>query len=651
MICGLYELSGKPVDVEGVLHMLESCQYLGDTSRTFQSATSVAMGFRQIGRRGNTVPARKGNLLIVTDLRLDCQAELASKLGYPLSKAVSDEELVLASYERWGNHCVHHLVGDFAFVIWDADRQRMFCARDRFGIRPFYYFYTSQTFGFASSVKALLTTTVDRELDENRIADFLAGIDVDWDSTFYRNIRRLAPGHFLVVSRKRQSLQRYYTLQSREVSKSTDVESAARLRTLLEEAVLSRLRGSRHAVCTLSGGLDSSSIACIAARSQEASLFSFSNRYPHLPECDEGSYIKAVVAATGAAAYFHDTSHLDPFSCLPAMLEEFAEPFLAPNLFVSWSLYKEIQKNGFEAVLDGHGGDETVSHGYGRLKELAMAYRLMSLAWELMLLPSDGESKIGGWWRLVKRYSLSPLRTALFSSLKPMIGVKTANECVSGPEPRRASLVCEELARRVSLNDRRAESFRNHPASGENENAMHLKILSGPRQALQFELNYSLGAAFGLELLYPFWDQRLVEFCTRLPADQKLRHGLTRAVLRRAMKGILPEQIRLRRRKTDFTRNFVRGIVSGIAVIAEMVARPPAGVGHFVDLDYVESLFSELTSKREKVPLATALILYRYMLFAHWLTLQNSLSVEGWDEFPRKEGLTEGKLEQICRQQ
>ncbi len=178
----------------------------------------------------------------------------------------SDAELVLRAYECWGEDCPNRLLGDFAFAIWDARNQRLFCARDYVGVKPFYYHRSASFFAFGSEIRAVLALdAVPRRLNESRLADFLVEeLDrEDEESTFYQDVQRLPAGHSLTVSPGRFAVRDYWNLKAPPVLKLGSLrEYGEAFREIFVDAVRCRLRSTHPVGSTLSGGIDSSSVVC-----------------------------------------------------------------------------------------------------------------------------------------------------------------------------------------------------------------------------------------------------------------------------------------------------------------------------------------------------------------------------------------------------
>jgi len=393
-------------------------------------------------RERQPLVSASADLVLTADARLDNRDELCSLLPAPCG--FTDAELILAAYERWAERCPEHLLGDFAFAIWDARRQIVFCARDHFGVKPFYYHHRpGRLFALASEIKGLLALPdVPRRLNETRVADYLVPLLEDKVITFYEDIVRLPPAHRMMVTREAVRIERYWALDpEREIHLKSDAEYAAAFREIFTEAVRCRLRSAFPVGSMLSGGLDSSSIVCVArkllAEEGRGPLHTFSAVFDEVPEADERPYINAVVARNRVAPHIVRGDQLSPLDDLDRMLAMQDEPFYAPNLFLHWGLYQAACAAAVRVILDGLDGDTTVSHGIGYLRELAGSGHWLRLAREV--------------WGLSRQLDVSARRILLAKVIKPLLpGAVRLSRTRAGSD----RVVAPDLARRVGLSDR-----------------------------------------------------------------------------------------------------------------------------------------------------------------------------------------------------
>src|SRR5262249_55006083 len=263
-LAGVFGLHGRAVDAKLLKKLTAAVAHRGPDGEGYWSDGPVGLGHRISRTTPESLSEKQplldegGNLCLVLDGRVDNRAELAAWLrdeGVRL-RADTDAELVLQSYALWADGCASHLVGDFAFAIWDRGRRRLFCARDPLGIRPLYYWIRDQTFVCGSELRQVLDTLpLGPEPNEAAVGEYLSSRLVDLEETLYRGIRRLAPGHVLTVDGGGVRAVRYFNVDPRrEIRYASDDEYAEHFGEILREAVRCRLRRGRPRARFLSVG-------------------------------------------------------------------------------------------------------------------------------------------------------------------------------------------------------------------------------------------------------------------------------------------------------------------------------------------------------------------------------------------------------------
>ncbi len=582
--------------------------------------SAIAASFHLDDR--SVVPdATRERLRLTADARLDNRAELCATLEAPAH--TTDGDLILRAYLRWGETSVEHLLGDFAFVIWDASRQSLFCARDHMGVKPLYYHHRpGRLFACASEIKALFALgDVPRTLNETRVADYLTPVLEDPAITFYDAIVRLPAAHRLVITRDRARLERYWRLDpEREVRPASDAACADEFRAIFTAAVRDRLRSDKPVGTLLSGGLDSSSIACVArdllVADGRAPLQTFSALFPTVPTMDERAFIETMVDSGGFDPSFVSADRLSPLSDIDAMLRAEDEPFYAPNLYMHWALYACAAAQGVGVMLDGFDGDTTVSHGLLRLTELTRAGRWRTAVREARsVAPGLGVTS----WRLLRNYCARPFVPGPARS-----ALRRLRDLIPGrPASSRVQLVAPALAERVRLPERLATLLAARTQRLFTVRADQFRQLASGLLPFALEVAERAAASFGIEARFPFFDVRLVEFCLALPSDQKLRDGWTRSIERRAMEGILPPAVQWRRDKTNLFPHFIDALLrQERALLDRIVLAPSAELVRYVDITALRSAYARYRARPME---DDALAVWRAVTLALWLEQQVSV--------------------------
>jgi asparagine synthase (glutamine-hydrolysing) len=276
------------------------------------------------------------------------------------ANALIDAESILNAYEKWGDDCVKHLLGDFAFAIWDDRRKRLFCARDHFGVKPFFYTHTGNSFNFSSSLNVLKVST---ELNEIAIGDYLLfGVNQDQSTTIFKEIQRLPPGHTLTVENNQFKIQRYWTPSLPPEVRFRDPETyVERFSELLDSAVADRLGTGRVAI-SMSGGLDSTSLAAIA--SKHAEVAGFTVVYDSLIPDEERRYSSLAAKHLGIPI-----THLnaDAYSLFDGEMDQ-AEPFLISPLTGQFNDLLRLCAGFAPVALTGYDGDSLMNEPRIRIR-------------------------------------------------------------------------------------------------------------------------------------------------------------------------------------------------------------------------------------------------------------------------------------------
>ena len=653
-IVGIYHLDGRPVFAAELERMSSTLAHRGSDGSGIWCDGVVGLGHRMLHTTPESLHEqlplvnRDADLAIASDARIDNREELIPLLDFENRSAeITDSELILATYEKWGEDCTKHLLGDFAFAIWDGRLRMLFCARDHFGVKPFYYYHVpGHLFFFASEIKALLSQSeIPRKLNELQIADYLSGLFEDKASTFYQNIFRLPPAHSLTITARGASLQYYWSLDpSEELQLGSDDEYASAFRETFTEAVRCRLRSAFPIGSHLSGGLDSSSVTCVARRlwnaSGEGEWHVFSNIYDDVPDCDERPFINAVLAQGGYTPHYIHADRSGPLMDLERVFWHQDEPSIGPNHFLPWQLNRAAAEAGVRVVLDGFDGDTTVSHGAARLAELAYGGE-----WETFVHEANAVSCHFNVTphRLLQTYGVAALkelakkqRWLIFArainqinrsfqasrrellwrhGLKPLLPSCQQRDSTKGVD----QIINADFARSIDLPDRIGSLNAGRFDSPRTVREDQWRSLTSGLMTSVLELSDRSAAAFSIEVRHPFMDKRLVELCLAMPPEQKLHNGWSRVVMRRGLSSILPEEIRWRGGKTDMNPNFVHGLlVLNRGALDEAIFVDSQVVEKYVDIRHLNDLHQRLIS-RDKVNIVDAMTIWKVATLARWL--------------------------------
>lgn len=638
-IAGIYRLNGKPVEKRVMESMTDRMSHRGPDSQTVWSDGSVGLGHCMLHTTPESLYAslphrsEQSGCVITADARIDNRSELiqALQLNSVPDEEIPDSMLIVRAYEKWGTACVEHLLGAFAFALWDERENQLFCARDHFGVKPFYYYHErGELFAFASEIKALFQLeSVPQEPNEIKVAEHLmAPVEGDATRTYFRDICSLAPAHLLVVTPDGATDREYWSLDpNREIHLSSDEEYAERFRALFEEAVHVRLRSTSPLGAMLSGGLDSSSITCQAAQilrasDDDRSLHTFSAVFDDVTESDERPYIDAVLNEYDELQpHFIRGDEKSPLAEWDELYEYVDGACTAGNIYIVWRAHHLAQEHGIRVMLDGFDGDTTVSHGVGYFNQLREEKRWLTLVREVKeFAKKNNESPRGAVWSWIRRPLLSvPGMPQLASVWRALKGWGTGENGQMQQAP-------EEPAWRRALHDELLQKIEPYLETDQNvkpptERENHYQLLTRPLMTHILDLWSYVSAGSSIDVRYPFYDKRLVEFCLALPPEQKIRRGWSRLIMRRAMEGILPPSIQWREGKGDLSHGFDRSLVTYERDLLERLMQ--GGIGEidcFVTPDFLqEEVHNYLNGQADTGSQGEGLIVWRALALALWL--------------------------------
>jgi asparagine synthase (glutamine-hydrolysing) len=586
-IVGAWNLDGRPLDAATLASMSAALRHRGPDGegRWVSGACGLACQHQwttpeEIGERQPLAGVTgSADLAVVLDGRLDNRDELLPALDLP--RAASDAVCVAAAYAAWGPEFAARLNGDFALAVYDGPRRTLILARDAIGLRPLYYHRGPRVFAFASEIKSLLVhPDIPRRVDDEGLADFMliGARPVDrLDVTCFADISALVPAHLTVVTPERTAVRRYWDFDPLRVLKLGSVQDYAEaLRTGFAEAVRRRVRAAHPVAVSVSGGIDSSSIYCQAAALHR------SGRAPHPPagvsyvgaeggDADERRYLVDIEQAFGIAI---DRFPLDPFIGLIEGADEQVRAIEAPFLDYMWGvtreLYRRASAGGARVLLSGQWGDQVL---------FSTAY-LIDLfgrgAWpqvwrhtrEYARWFGDAEAGI-----LRRRFLLDLGRHHVPAPLVPPL--KRLRQRWFGARPARGAFSDAFLALARRSSDRPARL-------GSDFHSAHARSIyfeARSKYHVQcMEWNNKAHAIHGLTPAFPFLDRDLLALLMAIPGEIQTRDGVPRGLFRDAMQGVLPDTVRARTWKADFTDVVNHGVARDRGAVAAALGPDCQGV-------------------------------------------------------------------------
>jgi asparagine synthase (glutamine-hydrolysing) len=443
----------------------------------------------------------------------------------------TDTETLVHAYEEWGTVCLDRLNGMFAFALWDEQEHLLWIARDPFGIKPLYYHSDENFLAFASEIKPLLAhPDVHYRPNERVIRDYLCSARVDDTlDTFFDGVKRLLPGHYLLIRPSgTMKLERYWAPKiSRELDGDMRREEVENTRRLFLDAVTRQLVSDVPVGTCLSGGIDSSSVVCTIRKvhpkgstSTGEWIKTFSAIFPGYP-IDEDKCAKTVCEVAQAEYNPVQPTAAELWRDLRDLVKCQEEPFASTSIYAQYRVMKRAKERGITVLLDGQGADE-----------LLCGYIPLYLRYILTL--SEHGKYLTMVRETIRSYDLVyPLiKTRIFTYVRRLLAY--GKSMLAGSTSMRSSGTHSRQATERDLHD----------------TLQVLTTIHGLPALLRYEDKNSMWHS--IEARVPFLDRPFFEYVASLPLNRKLRDGWTKNIFRRAMAGILPEDIRLRRTKIGF---------------------------------------------------------------------------------------------------
>lgn len=550
--------------------------------------------------------------MISRETAIHNRLEIFAELG--LAEEASDCDLLIAGWRRWGRSLPDRLRGSFAFVIFDHAANSVHAARDIFGLAPLYYEIADERAVFTDSSADLRAHSGhDHSPDLVTLADFTQGVFIDKAASFFEGVKRLPSAHWLEYDGRQIKIERYWSPYNQPQLTSCP-DAPEQFRALFDRSV-QRAVGDSDCALTLSGGLDSSAIlGSLSVLDGALGTTRFlTQSFRESESWNDDAHLAALQHQFDLQIREVPSDRYDPWQDMDRWLGALDGPYVSYNTSLASSLHVLAHDAGCDTILTGHGGDEIVGYGLGRLNELARAGLWWRLGREIPAASALWGYKQADLWRLFGSHS-RPFRGVM--RLLPKNRSKT-NGTDADPA------LNAELAEMVG-----AERYDQTPAfrrRDHDDRMLHAEAIDGPVQSLSLESQALIGRAIGVTTQMPFYDRDLVEFTLSLPSDWRLRNRETRYVLRRAMAGRLPAKVMARRTKFDFSNVFIANVMANRELALDWTAPRKGDLDAIVNRDRLNHVRERLS--RNETPMAKddAFFLWRSTVLAMWLSQSGPL--------------------------
>jgi len=599
-VCGLAGIVDfrAGADAEQARRMAELLAHRGPDDSATWSEREVALGFRRLAILDLSPAGRQPMADAEDRYRIVHNGEVYNyrELRRALEargrrfRSHTDTEVILTAYAEWGDACVERFNGMWAFAIWDRAERRLFCSRDRFGVKPLYYRRSGERLVFASEPGAFRADSQPLAPNERVIRDFLEySLLEHTQETFFDGIVQLPAGHSLTFDDRGLRVSQYWQLEPHDAPAEDPVDE---VRELFVDAVRLRLRSDVRVGTCLSGGVDSSAIACVVDRllqTEAENTESIGDRqevftvYFDDPPIDERPYAAAVVEQINARSHMISFSATDLVEKLPAIVEAQSEPFRTTSIAAQWFVMREAKRAGIKVMLDGQGGDEILAgyHGYFGyfFANLLLEGRLRTLSSELAA------------YRGVHGASYATVVGALARPFVPPAIAWKVHARRNGS----AALLHPQLRRQAPTAFPPANGFPDRF-----RRQLHFGLTRRLPELLRYEDRSSM--IHSIEARVPFLDYRLVQLMFSLDARHLIEDGKTKAVLRRALGDLLPPIVRERVSKIGFATPEARWLRGPLGALAADVFRSR----EFRDRGFVDARAAEDRLRRHQAGQDTA---------------------------------------------
>jgi asparagine synthase (glutamine-hydrolysing) len=605
-ILGIWHRDGAPVDAAVLSRMSATIRHRGpdgETSRVVGAAAFVQHRLDTTPDASDELPPDRSTAAVVLaiDGRLHNRDELAA--GLSLEPRCSDNACILAAYDKWGDGCAERLNGDFAIAIFDGDHQRLILIRDSIGVRPLYYFCTPRLLIFASEIKAILAhPLVPRAPCDDGLADFLmlGSRPIDrQEVTCFEGIAALVPAHVCVATRTQLVTRRYWDFDpGLRLRLKSFGEYAEAFHERFSRAVERRVRSARPVALSVSGGFDSSSVFCQIEALRRAGR-------PPIPPALGISYFGAEGTDADERRYLADIERqyqvaidrfpMEPLQGLIAGTADQVHAIEAPFIDYMWGVTRELHRRaaafGARTLLTGTWGDQMLfSSAY--LADLAGTFRWWTIRRHL--------KEYRRWFgvhesrSLARRFVVDSGRRYIPRGLLPL--AKRVKLAVARRGVDKSWFTDRFL--RTALRFAAEPVHLPHAFHSAHARSIYLEARS-KYHVHCLEWNDKVAASHGMTVAFPFLDRDLVQFLMAVPGDVQNRGGVPRALAREGLRGVLPDAIRARKWKADFSTIVNDGVTNDLPEIVSTLTSDPLSVArHYVDPTRLDAAIAQVRSDR-----------------------------------------------------
>lgn len=630
-ITGIFLRDGSKINPQLMEKMNKKLNHRGEDGANILTSDSIGFGHQMLFNTPESLneklPLKEDGLIITADARIDNRKELSIELEVEDKEEIPDSYFILKAYQRWGEKCPEKLIGDYVFAIWSEKEEKLFCARDHMGIKPFYYYLSDEIFLFATEIKAILEILeFTPEINEKFLAEIMVLIFDDKENTFYKDIKRLPPASNIIIDSNEHKIKQYWSLDpDLKLRLNSEKEYQEKFREIFTECVRCRLRSAYPVGFEVSGGIDSSSVVSVAMKINEEEKkdleFHSYSMFFTKPESDETIYAKKVVEDKNIEPHFLKGDEWSPFERIEQIVLQADEPYTPFNNYINCKIASQVKKDGNKILLNGVYGDLVLTASFPYLRDLLREYHWIRFLKEFSVIRKGfGLGYLNGIYRFII-YPLIP--KFMKKPFSKKFHVKQIDEYLFDLK--------SNFAKKTDIHNILIKYNENWTKYAKSLNVYHFRTLNDGLIPFFMEFNYNLYASFSLEYWYPFLDKRLIEFLYSLPPEMKIKDGWDKYIIRSSLGGILPEENRWRIDKTSYANNFFINLLKfEDNKIGRKLNDNIEILNTFLDMDKIMELYEDfkkgiLYDEYKKYKYNSVMSLWGAFILAIWL--------EDWKKF------------------
>ncbi len=621
-IAGIINFDDSPIDINELNILKKNLNYRAQDG--FQEYVENDIAFiyaklcvtEQCSKDFQPLVDEVKNILIVSNSRLDNRNELIKALNLPESK--TDCEVLLAGYKKWGEKVVDYLIGPFSFVVFDKINKYVFAAVDHFAQKPLYFSMSDNQFIFSSDPKAISCLDLKTyKINQDKVLDYLIFQGCVNNDSFYKKILKINKGQCIEIKENKLFISEYYSLPI--IKKPLEANYSKEIRKIMTEVVISQSRSNNMKISTTcSGGLDSTSIASLLNKEiKHKNIQSFSVHFDNLNEndfkqTDERFYVERFEEKY-TAKHKYIVSRNSPLNYLGEQLSRAYFPPKSGNGYMHQEIIDEMKKKNIRVLFDGFDGDSVISHGAEYLTELGLECNLTKLLSEV-----KSACKLNG-----RKFSV--YHTLKNFWLKPNIpfGIKVfLNKLFSHgvTEEKKYQHLSQNAKKIIDFRKRFKNYYPNESYKYKKSLDAHRNGLSLPFWEEELEIIDFIASINGIDIRLPFMDKRVIEFCLKVPGNEKFKNGVTRAYFREGMRGITPDEVLNKHTKADLGPVIMNEIRDNYQMMLKAIKSSNLGLSKVISAQKIDILLKkkfESLTKLEKVNI------YKWYVLEKWLSKNN----------------------------